>query len=156
MDSDEACGAIIVAINLKKKRKEAKKKRVWAKKWLKDREELGHSKLLKELEISAEDDFNNFLRMDKNHFYELLNKITPLIIKKITIMREPITPYHRLATTLRFLASGNSFEDMKFLTAMAPQTIGKIVVETCESINKMLKNGIKVSNSQNKTKTGTT
>lgn len=59
-------------------------------------------------------------------------------------MGEPISPYDRLAVTLRFLASGNSFEDLKFLTAIAPQTIVKFVIETCEAINEVLKNYIEV------------
>lgn len=60
-------------------------------------------------------------------------------------MREPISPEERLSLTLRFLASGQSFEDLKFLTAIAPQTIAIIVMETCEAIISVLKDNIKVS-----------
>ncbi|XP_036328180.1 protein ALP1-like [Rhagoletis pomonella] len=67
-------------------------------------------------------------------------------------MREPISPYHRLAVTLRCLASGNTFEDLKFLTAITPQTIGKIVIETCEAINQVLKNCIKLPNNSDEWK----
>lgn len=83
MDSDKVCAAIVIAIVLKRKRKKSKRKqRVWMKKWLRNKTELGDTKLLKELEISAKNDWNNFLRMDEHHFYELLSKVTPLIVKK--------------------------------------------------------------------------
>lgn len=139
------CSAIVIAIILKRKRKKIKRKRIWSKDWFKKKEELGNTKLLTELELNSEADFKNYLRMDKSTFYDLLTKVTPLIQKQTTIMREPISPFHRLAATLRFLASGNSFEDLKFLTAIAPQTIGKIVMETCEAIIEVLKDVIKVS-----------
>ena len=37
------------------------------------------------------------------------------------------------------MASGNSFEDLKFLTTTSPQAIGKLVIETCEAIITSLK-----------------
>ncbi|XP_018804797.1 PREDICTED: uncharacterized protein LOC108978796, partial [Bactrocera latifrons] len=59
-------------------------------------------------------------------------------------MREAISAENRLAITLRFLATGNSFEDLKFSTAISAQAIGKIVIETCEAITKVLKDSIKL------------
>ena len=50
-----------------------------------------------------------------------------------TRMRQSITPLERLSVTLRYLATGNTFEDLKFLCAISAQTIGRIVVETCSS-----------------------
>ena len=55
----------------------------------------------------------------------------------------------RLSATLRFLASGQSFEDLKFLTAISPQSLGLIVMETCNAINQALKNYIQVSRVSN-------
>ena len=60
--------------------------------------------------------------------------VKPLIGKQTTNMRQPISPTDRLSITLRFLTTGNTFEDLKFVSAIAPQTIGKIVIETCEVI----------------------
>ncbi|ESO93725.1 hypothetical protein LOTGIDRAFT_100028, partial [Lottia gigantea] len=74
-------------------------------------------------------DFKNFLRMDANSFDELLDMITPLIEKQKTNMRDPISPNERLSVTLRYLATGNSFQDLKFNTAISPQAIGKIVID---------------------------
>ncbi|XP_067648088.1 uncharacterized protein [Eurosta solidaginis] len=82
--------------------------------------------------------------MSKATFDQLLQKMLPLITKRDTMMREAIPPQHRLALTLRFLASGNNFEDLKFLTAISPQTIGKIVTETFDAIICQLKDFIKL------------
>ncbi|KAL4084671.1 hypothetical protein QTP88_027598 [Uroleucon formosanum] len=65
---------------------------------------------------------------------ELLEMISPIITKQDTVMRKAISPTERLATTLRFLATGRSFEDLKFSTAIAPQTISSIILETCEAM----------------------
>lgn len=59
-------------------------------------------------------------------------------------MRNAITPMERLSLTLRFFASGNSYADLKFLSAASPQSTGKIVVETSAAIIKVLKNKINV------------
>jgi len=60
-------------------------------------------------------------------------------------MREAIPASQRLSITLRYLATGNTFEDLKFISAISPQSIGKIVIETCEALIYCLRNYIKVS-----------
>jgi len=61
-------------------------------------------------------------------------------------MREPISAEQRLLATWRYLVSGDSFEDLKFQTAIAAQILGKIIVETCEALVDILKGYIKVTN----------
>ncbi|XP_037810112.1 putative nuclease HARBI1 isoform X2 [Lucilia sericata] len=90
--------------------------------------------------------------MSKSTFDNLLEKIIHRITKKDTLMRDAIPPHHRLALTLRFLASGNNFQDLKFLTAIAPQTISEIVIETCEAIISELKDYIKLPQTPNEWK----
>ena len=58
-------------------------------------------------------------------------------------MRDAIKVETRLSM-LRFLANGNSFEDLKFFYAVSPQSIGIIVIETSKAIIKVLKNYIQV------------
>lgn len=60
-------------------------------------------------------------------------------------MRQSISPHERLAATLRFLASGMTYEELKFPTAISPQRLGVIIPETCLCIMKALKDYIKVS-----------
>ena len=42
------------------------------------------------------------------------------------------------------LASGLTFENLKFETAIAAQTLGRIIIETCEAVTRVLKNYIQV------------
>ncbi|KAK0156971.1 hypothetical protein PV327_011484 [Microctonus hyperodae] len=61
-------------------------------------------------------------------------------------MRDAISPEQRLLATLRYLASGATFEELKFQTAIAAQTLGKIIMETCEALIHLLKGLIKQVN----------
>ena len=47
--------------------------------------------------------------------------------------------HERLSVTLRFLATGRSYEDLKFSAAISPQALGVIIPETCAAIYEVLK-----------------
>jgi len=149
MSSEEnAIIAIALALSLdekKKPKKVKKQRRTWTKEWLKNRQQYTHEKLLTELRNFEKNDFKNFLRMDDECFDEILNLVNPFIKKQNTSMREAIPASQRLSVTLRYLATGNTFEDLKFISAISPQSIGKIVIETCEALIYCLRNYIKVS-----------
>lgn len=140
-------GIIGIAIYLAcdKTKKTKRKKRFWMKERFKKRNTFSHHNLLDELRLSSPSDYRNYLRMDHTKFLKLLKMITPMIEKQDTCMREPISSAQRLSCTLRYLATGVNFEELKFITAIAPQTIGKIIIETCKAITTALKDNIKVS-----------
>ncbi|CAH2007757.1 unnamed protein product [Acanthoscelides obtectus] len=114
-------------------------KRFWVKEWLRDRENLSHMKLLKRLKDSSSEDFKNYLRMDEASFRKLLTLVKPHIKRQNTVMRKAISAEERLIVTLRYLATGRTFEDLKFSAIISPQALGKIIPETCEWIYKALK-----------------
>ncbi|XP_064103415.1 uncharacterized protein LOC135213365 [Macrobrachium nipponense] len=60
--------------------------------------------------------------------------------RKDTCMRSAILPRMSLScSTLRYLATGRSYEDLKFSVAISPQALGRIIPETCEVIWKVLR-----------------
>jgi len=59
-------------------------------------------------------------------------------------MRNAIPPSQHLSITLRYLATGNTFEDLKFTSVISPQSIGIIVMETCTALIHSLKDYMKV------------
>lgn len=120
-----------------------KKRKHWCKKWLLLRKTLSHANLLKELEP---DDYKNYLRIDESVFEDLLQTVTPLIEKKSILMRDTVSARERLIVTLRFLATGASYEDLKFRSMISPQLLCKIIPETCWAIYVSLKKFIMVSN----------
>lgn len=141
MSDDEIMAAAMLVILLGKGKK---RKRIWAKEWFKKRPVYTHERLLNDLTLTQENDFKNYMRMDVAKFEELLQKVKPLIEKKNTVMREAISPYQRLSITLRYLATGNTFEDLKFSSAISPQALSIIIMETCEAIIQVLKEYIMV------------
>lgn len=133
----------LVAITLSiasavKKRKTGRIRKKWAKEWLLRRNELSHTSLIQELG-GEPSDFFNYLRMDSETYEELLKLVTPLIQRQGTCMRKPISPHERLSATLRFLATGRSYEDLKYSTAISAQALGKLIPETCRAIYKTLR-----------------
>ena len=113
--------AIIIKICRRRTKKKRRSRRVWVKPWLlKKKQGLSHVQLIRELQDIPED-WKNYLRMDKENYLDLLERITPLIEKQDNVMRSAITPHERLAATLRFLITGGSLEDLKFSTSMSAQ-----------------------------------
>lgn len=86
----------------------------------------------------------NFLRMSNEDFNFLLHLIAPLIAKQDTRLRKSITAKERFVVTLRFLARGESFEDLKYLARISAPSISMIVVEVCTALIKTLSGHIKV------------
>lgn len=88
--------------------------------------------------------FDNFCRMSFIDFECLLQKIEPMIAKRDTRWRKAIPGKERLALTLRFLASGDSFKSLQYLFKISAQLISAIVPEVCSALIKVLSSEIKV------------
>jgi hypothetical protein len=84
--------------------------------------------------------------MDSETYLELLQKVTPRITKCDCVMRRALTPHERLSVTLRFIATGRSYEGLKFSAAISLQALGVIIPDTCAAIYEVLKtDSLKVS-----------
>lgn len=139
---------VIAAVLLEEEDKRKKRPRErWSKDWFLQRSVLSSDcHLLNELKEGGEmADFSNYLRMDDNIFQILLRKVAPLIEKQNTIMRDAIPSHVRLIATIRFLATGRSFKDLKFSMRVSPQALGDIIIETCIAIQTALRDFIQVS-----------
>lgn len=69
----------------------------------------------------------------------LLEKVGPSITKKTTFMREPVSPEVKLAITLRFLATGESYESLMYQYRVHKSTISKFIPKVCYEIYRILK-----------------
>ena len=87
-------------------------------------------------ELASEDQegFRNFQRIDHKIFQELLTRVGPRIEKQDTFMRKALSAGLRLAITLRFLATGDSYKSLEYNFRVAKNSICHIVPETCEAI----------------------
>ena len=124
MSTDEDIILAAAAFILVSEDEPQKKRRVWVRPSL-DRSKYNGNRMLADY---IQDDligfgpgegirstFQNFLRMTCTDFEDILKMIGPKIKRQNTNFRVPISINERLAVTLRFLASGDSFMDLSYL-----------------------------------------
>jgi len=115
--------------------KPKKRRKEWVSPYLQRRVEYGHyHNLMSELAAESPELYKNFIRMPKEMFDEIVERVTPYIQKRRTFWRVPLDPGLRVAITLRFLATGNSYKSLQYSFRVAHNTISHIVPETCNAI----------------------
>ena len=104
------------------------------------RENLGSAVTLME-EFKREDkvEYGIFLRMLPEVFYELLREIEPSIRKQNTVMQDSLPPDMKLTATIRYLATGACYTDLRYLFRIHQSTLSKVIPEVCEAIYGNLK-----------------
>ncbi len=134
-----AAGAffVIAAIDAEKKRKGSKK--MWLRNLFAERTRSNI------LSILDNEHFKNFTRMSVQDFEFLINLVGPKIKKKDTHLREAIPVKIRLAITLRFLATGDSYTSLQYVFRVSKQRIGVIVIETCQALTAAIHDNIQVN-----------
>lgn len=140
-----AASLLILADEMENEEQKKRKKRLrstWVHPWLAKRSVDGaHQTVLQEFQNVADQQymFKQFLRMDPETFNQLLELVKPLIQKQDTHLRKAISASERLAVTLRFLATGDSYKSLSILFRIAACTITQIVPEVCDAIYAVLK-----------------
>lgn len=123
-----------------------KPKRVWVKSWILRRNDLGASNcLLKELALEDPKEYFLALRMSKESFDILLNKIELSIQKNDTIMRDAIPATTKLQAVLYFLATGNSLRSLQHFYRISKASLSEMIPEICDAIYETLKEYVQVS-----------
>ncbi|KAF6204006.1 hypothetical protein GE061_002345 [Apolygus lucorum] len=67
--------------------KQIRPKRKWVKQWLLNRRQHTYLNLLQEMRLEPPD-WRNCLRMDEDEYFQLLRLVTPMILKKDTVMTQ--------------------------------------------------------------------
>ncbi len=138
-----AAAYILMHYIIHKKKKNSR--RWWQLRLHEQRAEYGGRNLLRDLKFqSVSGIYKNFTRMSPTDFDFLLNLIGPRIERKNTKFREAISIQERLAVTLRFLATGDSYVSLQYLFKISKQAISVLVPEVCEALIEGLKENIKV------------
>lgn len=141
-----AAAYIFIHYALQQEKKRRKPPRWWMSKLYASREQYSGTSLMADLKFQAVSGmYKNFTRMHPTDFEFLLSSIEPIIAKQDTTFRKAIPAQERLALTLRFLATGDSYSSLQYLFKIAKQTISKIVPEVCGAIVEVLKDYIQVS-----------
>ena len=106
----------------------------WVRQWIKRRPLLGmFDKLMKELEQEDKKGFKNFMRMTPRLFQEILHRVEKRLTKE-NRWRKALSPALKLAITLRYLASGDSYHSLMYAFRVAANTISLFILEVCEAI----------------------
>ncbi|KAE8739193.1 hypothetical protein FOCC_FOCC015316 [Frankliniella occidentalis] len=112
---------------------------IWVHHWVARRKKQGcHHNLFLELQLEDPERFRRCLRMDVAMFQDLVEKVTPIIRKQNTHLRESISPAERLSVTLRHLATGESQESLSCSFRIGQSTISGIIKETVKAIHTVL------------------
>lgn len=130
-----AAASLLIARRRRRRRRARRPRRYWTRPWLIRRPQYGQYECLM-AELAREDrpGFQNFQRVDPDLFQELLARVGPRIQRQDTYMRKALDPGLRLAITLRYLATGDSYMSLQYGFRVANNTISKLVPETCEAI----------------------
>ncbi|XP_050542002.1 uncharacterized protein LOC126905910 [Daktulosphaira vitifoliae] len=100
--------------------------------------------MLADLRMEPSGQFEKFCLMSSTDFEYLLGKVGPYISRQDTVLRRCIPTQERLAMTLRFLATGDSFKSLSYLFKVSTQTVLRCVHETCSALIDELRYGIKL------------
>ncbi|CAB3994471.1 Hypothetical predicted protein [Paramuricea clavata] len=121
-----------------------RKRQQYMREWIARREEKGvYYQLIRELEVEDHTAYREFFRVSREQFLFLVEQVRPLITKKeqpypINCVRSTIKPDERVAVTLRFLATGESFHSLEYSFRISRQCISMIIIETCTALFKIL------------------
>ena len=110
--------------------KKRRRRRWWCRSWLSPerRRHFGlYDQLMTELRREDQKAFVNFLRISPEMFDEILERVGPRITRQRTHYRDPLHPGLKLAITLRHLASGSKYANMKFAWRVPHNTISVVV-----------------------------
>ena len=119
----------------RRRRRNRRPRQFWVRPWILRRNDLGfYDRLMQELENESPTDFKNMIRMDPPMFRELLARLTPRISKQDTNYRPAIKPGVRLAVTLKYLATGETYHSLSFAFRVPHNTIFQIIKDVCQAI----------------------
>ena len=112
-----------------------KRRTVWTRGWLLNRPLYGqYENLLAEFNQEDFRGYENFLCINNELFEELVHRVGPHIQRITTPWRQPLSVGLRLAITLRYISSGDSYVSLQYSFRIANNTINCIVKETTMAI----------------------
>ena len=93
---------------------------MWVRPWLLQREERGaYHNIMAELYATDIPGFTNFMRMTPEFFEMIKTRLEPRLARQATNYRAPISAGEKLALTIRYLATGESYTSLSVSSGLA-------------------------------------
>ena len=103
---------------------------MWVRPWLLQREERGaYHNIMAELYATDIPGFTNYMRMTPEYFEMIKTRLEPRLA-----YRAPISVGEKLALTIRYLATGESYTSLSCQFRVGRSTISKFLPEVCRGI----------------------
>ena len=108
---------------------------MWVRPWLLQRKERGaYHKIMAELYATDIPGFTNFMRMTPEFFEMIKTRLEPRLARQATNYRAPISVGEKLALTIRYLATVESYTSLSCQFRVGRSTISKFLPEVCRAI----------------------
>ena len=108
---------------------------MWVRPWLLQREERGaYHNIMAELYATDIPGFTNYMRMTPEFFEMTKSRLEPCIARQAINYRAPISVGEKLALTIRYLATGESYTSLSCQFKLGRSTISKFLPEICRAI----------------------
>ena len=108
---------------------------MWVRPWLLQREERrAYHNIMADLYATDIPGFTNYMRMTPKVFEMMKTRLEPHLARQATNYRAPISVGEKLALTIRYLATGESYTSLSCLFRVGRSTISKFLPEVCRAI----------------------
>ena len=108
---------------------------MWVRPWLLQREERGtYHNIMADLYATDIPVFTNYMRMTPEFFEMIKTRLDPRLARQATNYRAPISVGEKLALTIRYLATGESYTSLSCQFRVGRSTISKFLPEVCRAI----------------------
>ena len=108
---------------------------MWVRPWLLQREERGaYHNIMADLYATDIPGFSNYMRMTPEFFEMIKTRLEPHLARQATNYRAPISVGEKLALTIRYLATGESYTSLSCQFRVGRSTISKFIPEVCRAI----------------------
>ncbi len=88
--------------------------------------------------------FKNYMHITPDMFDELVEHLSPCIIGPGTNYRESLLAGFKVALTLRYLATGDSYKSMSYAYRVHHTTVSQLIPVVCQAIVDEFKQWIRV------------
>ena len=107
---------------------------MWVRSWLLQREKRGaYHNIMAEL-YARHSRIHQFYRMTPEFFEMIKTRLKPHLARQATNYRAPISVGEKLALTIRYLATGESYTSLSCQFRVGRSTISKFLPEVCRAI----------------------